>query len=301
MRGADYFPRHPDWAREYNQRHIRWQRDVRGRDWVTNPTTGVEFDFLYTRMLPEFENWRLANDVIDNAREDAANRLWQNIPELDVPNLTEKVFDRPKLRPFKLQYDTLDEVRMRFKGTCILIKGNPFFVSDLRKKDDKFHLLVEDHLDAKTTVRLDHIDDFRSAPPGYVQLETDNLYMTRVPARVNQQGLNNTNTTLRRISTGKALAFNAKSLVQAIETKGRVLLWADNYRALIENRIIPELRLSDEVAMFTKRTDTVYVGYKGRMFGKLDEGNVVKADDEDDLIQPWVKKHFDKVNLEVMK
>jgi hypothetical protein len=62
------------------------------------------------------------------------------------------------------------------------------------------------------------------------------------------------------------------------------------------------MRLSDEVAVFTKKgADPIYVGYRGRVFGKMNEDNRVSALDEDDLIQPWINKHFEKVNLEAVK
>lgn len=291
MRGVDYFA-DPLWAGEYdNQVHnFRVGQEARaGRNFIDRPMQQREFEEIYLSVHARFQHAQ---------HENRDETLWTKIPELDTKNLTEKVFDRPRLRPFRLNYDTIDEVKMRFKGTCILIKGNPFYVSDTRVNKRLFYLLLEDIEDKKSTICLDEVSDFRSPPPGYVQMETEHAYMTRVPARVNQQGLNSQNTTLRRVSTGKNISFNSKGLVAALSSKGSITPWKEDFRDLMVNKVIPEFRLSDEVALFTKKgVQSVYAGYRGRVFGTLEEGNTVKAYDEDDLIQPWVKKHFDKVQL----
>jgi hypothetical protein len=142
------------------------------------------------------------SDQEAQALEEQQNQLWKNIPELNVRELPEKDFGRVKLKPFKLEYDTLQEIRMRFHGTVIQIKGNPFYVSDLRKVKTKYYFLLEDHREQKHQVCVDDIDTFRGAPPGYVTMDGSHGFMTRVPARVNQQGMNTNNTSILRISNG---------------------------------------------------------------------------------------------------
>jgi hypothetical protein len=234
-------------------------------------------------------------------RGEIENRLW-NVPDLDPSKLPEKALDRPKLRPFKLEYDTLNEVSMRFKGSVIQIKGHPFHVTDVRqdRADRRFYFLVEDYRDKKAKVCLDQIDDLRNLPPGFVQFDTYPVWMSRVPARSNQQGMNNQNTALRRVATDGNVPYNSRQLCHALASQGVSTKWEVAYHNLLVNRIVPEFRLSDRVAMFTKKgNDPVYVAYRGRVFGKLTDQNVVTADDEDDLVQGWIKKHFNDVNLEV--
>lgn len=309
MRGTDYFPpgRWADLFDEVRRTHENIRRNE-GRNYAAQPWTRDEYHRIFVRVNGEKEQEN--RRAMEMARlEEAINgdpryaHLWEGVPELDVPALPEKVFERPRLAPFKLKYDTLEEVRMRFRQTCILIKGNPFYVNDMRHRDGVFTLLVEDGGDRKSTVRLDEIPDLRGAPPGYV-IDPDNgpVYMLRMAARVNQQGMNPQNTQMRKIGANNAVPFGVKNIVKAIESKGKTTKWNPAFLSLIEDRAISELRLSDDVAIFTKpKVKKIYVGYKGRVFGSLENGNVAKADDADDLLQPWVKKHFDRVELEVRK
>jgi hypothetical protein len=298
-RGVDYFPNpeHRDWARAYDRNLLDWQhRQIRAhnRNFDTQPITALEYNAVHERLLPQFNMWL-------EERGEIENRLW-NVPDLDPSKLPEKALDRPKLRPFKLEYDTLNEVSMRFKGSVIQIKGHPFHVTDVRqdRADRRFYFLVEDYRDKKAKVCLDQIDDLRNLPPGFVQFDTYPVWMSRVPARSNQQGMNNQNTALRRVATDGNVPYNSRQLCHALASQGVSTKWEVAYHNLLVNRIVPEFRLSDRVAMFTKKgNDPVYVAYRGRVFGKLTDQNVVTADDEDDLVQGWIKKHFNDVNLEV--
>jgi hypothetical protein len=301
MRGVDYFPdpEHRDWAAHYDMKVRNFIRDrttrVVGapRDFIANPMTRDEYDAIYTRLIPEFQDWLRRHE-----REDAA--LW-TVPELDVDALPEREFDRPKLTPFKLEYDTLQEVQMRFRQTVIQIKGNPFYVSDIRadrNNRQRYVFLTSDVADRNAQIALEKLTDMRSVPPGFVQLEGYSGWFARNPARVNQQGLNGQNVTCRRVSNGENVPLNIKSILKALDSKGKTTKWSPQYRDLMVNGVLSEMRLSDEVAVFRKKED-VYVAYRGRMFGKLTEGNLVTAMDEDDLIQPWIGKHFNKVELQV--
>ena len=298
MRGADYFPDegHGQWAAHYDRKLRDWQlRQQRGdvpRNFAVNPVTQVEYNAIYLAIEPEYREWLRVNDQ-------EQQRLW-NVPELDVNALPEREFDRPRLEPFKLEYDTLAEVQMRFRQTVIQIKGNPFYVSDVRAdraRRAQYMFLLEDPADRKAFVGLDKLSDMRSTPPGFVQLDGYAGWFARSPARVNQQGLNPQNTTLRRVSDNEHIPLNLKTMLKALDSKGKTTKWCHQYRDLMQNGVLREMRLSDEVALFGKK-DEIYVAYRGRVFGKLND-NLVTALDEDDLIQPWIGKHFRKVELEV--
>lgn len=297
MQGIDYFPRDDEraWAQQFDRR-VRDFMTIRireGRDFTREPMTTAEYNAIFQRQQPEYAEWRRVQD-----RE--INALW-NVPELDVSALPTREFDRPKLAPFKLEYDTLQEVQMRFRQTVIQIKGNPFYVSDIRadrNQPRRYVFLTEDVADRKAHVSLDQIEDMRSVPPGFVQMDGYSAWMCRSPARVNQQGLTGQNVLMRRVSSGDNIPVNQKAIVKGLDSKGKVTRWTPQYRDLMVNGVVREMRLSDEVALFHKKED-VYVAYKGRVFGKLQHGNLVAAMDEDDLIQPWIGRHFSKVDLEV--
>lgn len=303
MFGRHYFP-HRDWARRYDREYQEWMvRQIQmGRSFEFTPVTQAEKDAIYTSILPDYRAWDNNHRLMQLQTEEQQAHIWKSIPELNIRDLPEKDFGRVKLKPFKLEYDTLQEVSMRFRQTAIQIKGHPFYVSDVRKVKKQYYFLLENSRDQKFQVCLDEIDTFRGVPPGYVTLEGQHGYLSRIPARVNQQGMTTQNTSISQISTGSGFAFNVKGIVQAIESKGKTLPWNPHYRNLMINRVIPEMRLSDEVAVFTKKgQDPIYVGYHGRVFGKMNEDQRVSALDEDDLIQPWITKHFQTVNLEAVK
>lgn len=303
MFGRHYFD-HRDWIRRYDRDFTQWQHGLiaGGRDFAANPVTQAERDAVYMALLPDYTIWLRRNQEVEEQRAREQEEIWKNIPELNIRDLQERVYDQPKMKPFKLPYDTLQEMTMRFRQSVIQIKGHPYYVSDVRKVKERFYFLVEDCRDQKSQVCASDIPSFRGVPPGYVTIEGQHGFMARQPARVNQQGMTPQNTTITRVSTDGGIPFNQKGLVTAIESKSRVLPWIDNYRPLMENRIVPEMRLSDEVAIFTKKgQDPIYIGYKGRVFGKLRDGNFVSATDEDDLVQPWIGAQFRKVNLEVVR
>lgn len=302
MFGREYFAER-DWIRRYDRDFLSWSivQERVGRNLNAVPATQIEKDAIFNTIHPEYDEWQRAI-ARQHRQVEEQQEIWKSIPELNVRDLPEKDFGRPKLKPFKLEYDTLAEISMRFRQTAIQIKGNPFYVSDVRKVKQSYYFLLENARDQKCQVCVNDIDTFRGIPPGYVTMDGQHGYLSRVPARVNQQGMTSQNTSILRISTGSGLAYNVKGIVQAIESKGKALPWERSYRDLMVNRIIPEMRLSDDVAVFTKKgQDAIYVGYRGRVFGKMNDDHRVSAMDEDDLIQPWITKHFEKVNLEAVK
>lgn len=303
MFGRNYFIQR-DWQSRYDRLYSTWaeEQDRGGRRMDLIPPTQAEKDAIYLVLLTDFNIWERRMLQEQNTIEEQQSEIWKSIPELNVRDLTEKNFGRPKLKPFKLEYDTLQEISMRFRQTAIQIKGNPFYVSDVRKVKKQYFFLIENARDQKFQVCVDDIDTFRGVPPGYVTLDGRHGFLSRVPARVNQQGMSPQNTSIVKISTQSGIVYNVKGIVQAIESKGKILSWHRNYRDLMLNRAIPEMRLSDDVAVFTKKgQDQIYVGYHGRIFGKMNDDHRVSALDEDDLIQPWITKHFEKVNLEAVK
>lgn len=301
MRGMQYFPRNDEreWARSYDRNYIAWQgREIRnGRSFEERPTTEDEWQAIYTSTCNsgDYNDWRQGRDRL----AEGERVLWKGVSELDLNGLEEKPFDRPRLAPFKLKYDTLDEVRMRFNKTVILVKGHPFHVSDQRHVGEAFYLLLENVNKTKSYIPVDEIPDLRPAPPGYVKIGETNGYFKRLPVRVNQQGMTSQSTQIRRVGNQDSIPFNSPSLVEALDCRGKVLPWEKAYRTLIDDRIVSTFRLSDQIALYRKPQQVqVLVEYKGRRLGTLDD-HTVHLFDEDDGIQPWLKRDANKVNLEI--
>lgn len=302
MRGIDYFslPDERDWANIFDRKLIAFQgsRPHRDRDWVTNPVTQAEGQAIYTQVCAEndYEVWRERRNL-----EQMGERVfWKGIHPLDVNSVKELPFDRPRLQPFKMKYDTLEEIRMRFYKTVILIKGQPFLVGDQRLVDDRFYLLVTDVSGQKNYVAMDDIPDMRPAPACYLKVGDTNGWMRRVPARVNQQGMTNQSIQIRRVgSASDNVAFSNEGLLDGLSSRGSVLVWDKAYRRLIDDRVVSALRLSDKIAVYQKpaRKDVI-VEYKGRRLGALIDHSV-KLFDEDDAVQTWLKADAQRVHLEI--
>lgn len=302
--GVDYFTREDEreWQRLFDRAWVNWthQQLVRTppRDFERQPSTLTEAGVIYNQVCQNnnYDDWRRRRD-----RDLEGERVfWKGVNPLDLDKLAEINYDRPKLQPFKMKYDTLDEVRMRFNKTVILIKGNPFGVSDQRIVKDQFYLLLDDVSGKKSYVAVDDVPDFRPAAPGYVRVGESNGYLRRSPARVNQQGMTNQSVTIRRVGSRDNLSFNTPSLLDALTSRGKTLPWEKSYRKLIDDRIVQTLRLSDTLAVYKKPNfDPIVVEYKGRRLGELHD-HTVKVFDEDDMIQPWLKADVKKVDLEVI-
>lgn len=304
MRGVDYFPREDEteWRRLYDRALQHWQiqqqagRPV-GRDFVTHPTTLDEYTNVYNTLTDQndYPDWRQRRD-----RELEGERVfWKGVDQLDLNALTEVQLDRPRLQPFKLKYDTLDEVKMRLNKTVILVKGHPFFVTDQRHIKDEFYVLLEGIGNKKSYLPVAEIPDLRPASPCYVKVSETNGYLSRVPARVNQQGMTSQTVHIQRIGQREYISFSQQHLVEALTSRGKTLPWEKSYRRLIDDRIVSTFRLSDTLALYKKPTqESVLVEYKGRRLGTL-EDHTIKVFDEDDVIQPWLKSEVNKVNLEI--
>lgn len=303
LRGRDFFIREDeaDWVRSFDRLVIQWQHTrmtaANPRDFDRNPMTDDECRTLYLAFIREnaYDLWRMRQD-----EEQQGQRVfWKGVDPLNIDSLEVIEYNRPKLQPFKMKYDTLEEVRMRFNKTVILIKGNPFGVSDQRIVKDQFYLLLEDAQQVKSYVSVDDIPDLRPAAPGYVRVGDSNGYFMRSPARVNQQGMTSNSVQIKAVGGKGNLPFSTPLLVDALSTRGKTLPWEGSYRKLIDDRIVSTLRLSDTLAVYKKPgMVNVIVEYKGRRLGELHD-HTVKLFDEDDDIQPWLKSEVKKVNLEV--
>lgn len=303
MRGVDLFPRadEGEWVRIFDRQVVQFQHEKLrrdgGRDFTINPITRAEYDTIFARITTDndYQGWRDRRD--EELRGERV--FWKGVDPLNIDKLQEISSDRPRLQPFKMNYDTLDEVRMRFNKTVILVKGNPFAVTDQRQISEQFYLLLEDAQNKRSYSSLRDIPDFRPAAPGYVRLGESNGYLRRSPARVNQQGMTSNSVVIKKVGDTANLPFNNGGLVDALTTRGKLLKWEASYERLFNDRVVSTMRLSDTLAVYQKKAGGIVAEYKGRRLGDIKEG-VVKLYDEDDIIQPWLKSDAKKVDLEIV-
>jgi hypothetical protein len=275
----------------------RWQMEqiAAGRNFDDVPITQVEWDAAFRRVCEQnnYDDWRERRDIETQDQRS----FWKGTEELDLAALPEKVYDRPKLQPFKIKYDTLEEVRMRFNKTVIMVKGNAFTVTDQRMVKDRIYVLLEDHTGTKKYIAMDDIPDLRPPPSMYLQCNSEAGYLVRSPSRVNQQGMTTNSVHLRRVGSRDYLGWRPEDLRDSLSKMETTVIWTEIYRPLIVTGALRTLRLSHRVALYQK-SDDVVAEYKGRRLGILKD-HAVQFFDDDDKTQPWVKRDLSKVHLEI--
>lgn len=215
---------------------------------------------------------------------------------LDIDALPTQSLRKYKLQPFKINYETYQEIKLRLYNTVISIKGNPFWVKQIGNDGaNKFKLAVTDG-EKTYQVKYDDLQDLRTVPPMYITTSMTG-WLTRHPGRVYQQGLNRSNTSLRSPDCEATLAnFDPGAFLLGFK-KRQNREWTPVFSDLIKSGELTNIRLSDEVAVQHKR-NKVIACYKGRALGEIVD-NEINLLDEDDALQGWIETAARKVNLEL--
>lgn len=236
------------------------------------------------------------------------DKLWRNeygepwpgttswsYPDLDLDSLEALSVRKHPLQPFKLNYETYAEIKLRLYNTVISIKGHPFLVKAVGGDAPNWKLVVTDGVKT-SVVKYSDLTDLRSIPPMYV---TQNMpgWLCRAPGRVYQQGMNRQNTSLRSVDSNTLIAhFNPLEFINGFKNRTN-RKWEMPHFSLMKTGELPSLRLSDDVAV-TTRKGKVIACYKGRPLGAIVE-NTVKLFDEDDVLQEWIERSAKNVGLEL--
>ncbi len=219
---------------------------------------------------------------------------WSH-PDLDLDSLEALSVRKHPLQPFKLEYETYAEIKLRLYNTVISVKGHPFLVKAVGGDAPNWKLVVTDGVKT-SVVKYSDLTDLRSIPPMYV---TQNMpgWLCRAPGRVYQQGMNRQNTALRSIDASSLIAhFNPLEFINGFKNRTN-RKWETSHFSLMKTGELPALRLSDDVAV-TTRKGKVIACYKGRPLGAIVE-NTVKLFDEDDVLQEWIERSAKNVGLEL--
>jgi hypothetical protein len=203
------------------------------------------------------------------------------------------------LPPFKIDYDSHEQINTKLNGTVIMIKDNPFFIArTCALPEGKFGLIVQDSRSNVMSVLYDDVKDCRPIAPGYVTYRGTVYWLFRTPERQNQQGMNHRNTFYKSIQTGD-LTSGARHefLLEALANR-KDCQYAPNLDQLIEQGNIAGLRLSNNIALYKagKKGAAVGVEYCGRPLGLMVNGTV-KVLDETDLRPSWIHKDLHRVGL----
>lgn len=159
-------------------------------------------------------------------------------PPPPVPPASQKnylpVCKRGEATPrFFIDYETLDEWRLRLRGTYILYKGSPIFINEIvggGRQNHPSSLLVTDVDGSRLEIRLDEENlphlDARSFQPGYIDATGLGYrhpvagYLFRTPGRVYRQGVCSENTRVQtpygEVSMG---GFDILRFLKALATR----------------------------------------------------------------------------------
>ncbi|HUP80336.1 MAG TPA: hypothetical protein VM260_17405, partial [Pirellula sp.] len=196
-----------------------------------------------------------------------ANQSWA-YDNLNLDALEAKPLRKHELRPFKIEYETYQEIKLRLLNTVIAIKGHPFLVQKIAVKPDGFQLAVSDGL--KTyVVKYSDLVDLRSLPPMYIQTQANQPgWLCRMPGRVYQQGINRQNTIVKSIDSKATVAALDTNYFVRTFGKRQKRTWDPTIKSLLEWGEIGSVRLSDDVAVKSEK-GKILACYKGRFLGKI--------------------------------
>lgn len=283
-------------------REVRRVRPDRSPDWIYNAAYRVEDGLFF--------NGEPAGDVIDphapprvRARDEEMGnnmKVLKEFPELNLDKLVSgPVIARDiKLPPFKIDYDSHEQIHQKLMNTVILVKNNPFYVQqtvDLGK--GKFSLLVKDKDGANSVVKYDDVKDCRGIAPGYFMYRGAACWIYRIPDRQNQQGMHQRNMQYKTAGSTRPNSARYDFLLIALST-AKDMLYAENLQEVMLAGGTDSLRLTDKVALYLtqKKGAPIGVEYCGRSLGLI-VNNYVKVMDENDLGPSWIHKDLHRANL----
>lgn len=282
--------RNPDpeaiqWTADWQIDHGRmWADDGNGNNmWAVPPA--IEAGALRPERIREVPNNR---------------QYMKDFPELNLDKLKPgpDIHCDISLSPFRVDYDTHEQVEQKLRGTVILIKNVPFHIPhtiDLGR--GKFALLLTDAEGNHKTVKYDDVKDCRGIAPGYFMYRSEALWLYRVPERQNQQGMSQRNMQYTPAGGGPVKAPSHGLLLSCLSIVQDVT-FSPNLQDVLLGGGASSLRLSNRIALYQtkKKGAPIGVEYCGRPLGLIIR-DAVKVLDENDLRPSWIHKDLHKVNL----
>src|SRR3990167_2801191 len=193
-------------------------------------------------------------------------------------------------------YSSRRDADMRLRDSLVYIGSDLYYVNQVLGQDNDLWLCVSRAKDKKLKIRLssEHLD-FRTPDPQYLKMSGPDVFVWRPPLRQQHQGICSTNTFTKKIGSNSSdRARDMFEIISGLEFQD-TLPWTETiHNLMVQQRLFSDTRLSENLAVF-KKTDNVYVEYKGRKLGQLKENTVVT--NEDDAMKPWIIDDARKVNL----
>ena len=257
--------------------------------------------------LPMTRAFRLAGDEGANPPRAARDQqemimAFNKWKALDLKKLKQgdPIIRDVSLPPFRVAYDTHEQINTKLNNTVIMIKDNPFYVRMVYDLGDgQFGLCVSDREGTNYGISYADVADCRPIAPGYVTRNSAVFWLYRGPERQNQQGMNHRTTFIRGVNQQQHSGARYDFLLDALSSR-KDIPYEPALGKMIENEAVGTLRLSNNIALFQsgKKGAPIGVEYCGRNFGLLID-TTVKVLDEHDLRPSWIHKDLAAVNLRV--
>lgn len=271
----------------------QWTADYQldtGRVWVS-PALRQGVRFVNPLQPPRA---RARDDEMPNNARIMKEFTALNLDKLQGPVILRDV----KLPPFKIDYDSHEQIHQKLNNTVILIKNVPFLVrqtADLGKVG--FGLLVQDKDGDNYKVLYNAVQDCRGIAPGYFMYRGQALWVYRVPERQNSQGMHPRNCQYKVAGTTHATGASATVLLHSLGQATDVQ-YASNLNDVLLGGMNQSMRLSNNIALYltNKKGAPIGVEYCGRPLGLMVNG-AIKVMDTNDLGPSWIHKDLHKVGL----
>jgi hypothetical protein len=260
-----------------------------GPDHFDDAFGGVEFPArdAQGRRIPRPE--RAEREMATNAA------MMKRFPTLNLDKLPDgpEIIRDIKLPPFKIDYDTHEQIHQKLNGTIILIKNRPFVVSETCEfKKGKFALAVYDTEREQKIVYYDDIADCRGIAPGYFTHRGAAHWTYRVPERQNSQGMHQRNMQCKQAGSKSPTSARSDFLLAALGVVKDVK-YAANLHDIILGGGAQSIRLTNRLALYAtgKKGAPIGVEYCGRALGLI-VNDQCKVHDECDLMPSWMQVWF---------
>jgi hypothetical protein len=223
---------------------------------------------------------------------------FMKLPELPVTQRPAK--RRLSQPPFKLLLETPHDVDLRLRGTLIFVGPELFCVLDCIQHENDYLLAVEDGKSKRWRVPYSHpLVDLRSPEPQYISYEGIPAYLSRRPARAQQQGISYSNSVLK--NAGNARYYRPENISAVIKgiTAENVQMDQRILDLMTRVRVFSTIRMSPNIALYLDPKDNLNAEFKGRWLGFVNENTITV--DELDARRPWIKSAVQQIGCELRR
>jgi hypothetical protein len=199
---------------------------------------------------------------------------------------------------FRLDFETLHDIRLRLQSGAIFIGAEMYFVSDIYAIEDDFLLLVKDK-DGKTFkcwYKKTPEIDLRSPEPQYFTEESRPSYFMRSPRRQNRQAVCYDNCYAKPVNNREFHTIDPRLFMSGMSRD--VLQWDSALsRFMAHNKIIASVRMSRDLAFYRADSKTIKAEYRGRELGTVEDDYIIM--DELDAKKPWIRRDVNLIGCRV--